>query len=446
MEEPIIPTPPRHSKVKKVLKIFGFTIFGAISILYFLPDILGLFFKDIPPIDDSDIRFTEVLNTPKDQNAYFDLVKLEESIYFPDDKSDLVKDIVAGKTWDEQVVEEIILQNVDTLVHFNNAAQKPLYQDPIAMDPKDMTPDAVLPPLNIFRNGAYISALKALSLSKEGKGGEAVEEALNSARIGQKIQNSRTHLIGYLISIVMKQVGMGALQGVTASSSLKTDDIKKYIEELDNFYKNEEGLINSFRSEYRGMLEPLDIAEVQEFLPNNNLYERTLFKVTNYRYQPNKMDALYAGYAREHIQNVNRPCYALEWTEFKKLSRADNTFVFWVQENAIGYLLHDITGASSRSTVITRKCEEDALVATTQTLLAIKAYKNDTKKYPDSLDQLVPTYLSKVPEDPFDGKSIKYSLDKKIIYSVGRDLKDSGGVEAGENKEAPSDQVVKILF
>ena len=49
----------------------------------------------------------------------------------------------------------------------------------------------------------------------------------------------------------------------------------------------------------------------------------------------------------------------------------------------------------------------------------------------ESLGELVPAYLEAVPMDPFDGKEIKYKkLDKGyIVYSVGEDMIDDGGVD-----------------
>jgi hypothetical protein len=47
---------------------------------------------------------------------------------------------------------------------------------------------------------------------------------------------------------------------------------------------------------------------------------------------------------------------------------------------------------------------------------------------PSSLEELGPQYLKEVPLDPFDGQPIRYSPEKAIIYSVGDDLIDSGGI------------------
>jgi len=40
----------------------------------------------------------------------------------------------------------------------------------------------------------------------------------------------------------------------------------------------------------------------------------------------------------------------------------------------------------------------------------------------------VPQYLDAVPIDDYDGKPMRYNAAKKVVYSVGRDLKDGGGM------------------
>lgn len=76
-------------------------------------------------------------------------------------------------------------------------------------------------------------------------------------------------------------------------------------------------------------------------------------------------------------------------------------------------------------------------VSVTQLLFALRAYRSETGDLPLALEELVPKYIPKVFEDPFDGKPIRYSKDKKILYSVGKDLIDSGGSEIGDTDEMP---------
>lgn len=52
-------------------------------------------------------------------------------------------------------------------------------------------------------------------------------------------------------------------------------------------------------------------------------------------------------------------------------------------------------------------------------------------KIVDTLNQLTPEILPALPLDPFTGKDYIYRKKEKgfIVYSVGEDLKDDGGVE-----------------
>jgi len=74
-------------------------------------------------------------------------------------------------------------------------------------------------------------------------------------------------------------------------------------------------------------------------------------------------------------------------------------------------------------------------VAGTQTLLAVLMYKAERGMYPETLDALVPTYLSAMPEDPWQRGGLVYKRFEKpdefgrgfTLYSVGLDGEDNGG-------------------
>jgi hypothetical protein len=62
-------------------------------------------------------------------------------------------------------------------------------------------------------------------------------------------------------------------------------------------------------------------------------------------------------------------------------------------------------------------------------MLAVERYRRALNRWPDALTDLVPTYLPRVPLDPYDGAPLRYRRlnDGVVIYSVGRDGKDDGG-------------------
>jgi hypothetical protein len=445
-----VPVQPKKRRWKKiVLIIIGVIIFLIVGLL-FLPKILNLFAKDIAPINDSDLKLQKVLVVDKD-NAYFDLIKLGNVIYEPKDKSQTILDMVAGKTWDNQFAEEIISRNMQAFEYFAQAAQRPKYQNPESADPANITLNMILTPMNSWRQMARLSAIRALYLAKQSKNKEALDEALNSVNIGQKIQESQATLIEYLVALVMKEVGLETVQKIISSSKLTNAELKQYSQGLDKFYKNENGLITSFKVEYHfqsraidsivsGDTEVLKSVVGEEESRNPEIAKKIK---TYYYFQPNKTKLLFAEYARVNIKNANKPCGEIKATEVKPLALT-NPAKLYTEENAIGKIIYDVI-AINLTGVITKKCQEDLLVGATQAMITIKAYKNDTNNYPASLSELVPSYLSSVPRDPFNGKSLKYSATKKILYSVGEDMQDSGG-SIGDDWRKMTDPTFKINF
>jgi hypothetical protein len=68
-----------------------------------------------------------------------------------------------------------------------------------------------------------------------------------------------------------------------------------------------------------------------------------------------------------------------------------------------------------------------AVLGATQAIMALHLYRAAHGQLPATLAQLVPEHLDAVPIDPYDGCALRYSPEKKIVYSVGTDFTDSGG-------------------
>ncbi len=67
----------------------------------------------------------------------------------------------------------------------------------------------------------------------------------------------------------------------------------------------------------------------------------------------------------------------------------------------------------------------------TRVTFALVAYHEKQGKYPDSLADLAPDYMPAVSLDPMGGKPLRYERSDSgcIVYSVGRDGDDDGGIE-----------------
>jgi hypothetical protein len=77
------------------------------------------------------------------------------------------------------------------------------------------------------------------------------------------------------------------------------------------------------------------------------------------------------------------------------------------------------------------------------TVLAIERYRlTNGDKPPETLSNLTPTFLPSVPMDPFDGQPLRYKKLPKgyLVYSIGRDRNDDGGVDRIPHKiDSPED-------
>ncbi len=72
--------------------------------------------------------------------------------------------------------------------------------------------------------------------------------------------------------------------------------------------------------------------------------------------------------------------------------------------------------------------------------LGIERYRLAKGSLPKVLDDLIPRYIDidKTPTDPFDGKPLRYKLTEPgyIVYSIGEDGTDEGGLEKGKRKDS----------
>lgn len=89
---------------------------------------------------------------------------------------------------------------------------------------------------------------------------------------------------------------------------------------------------------------------------------------------------------------------------------------------------------------------EDRLVMNNRLVdvaLGLAAYRQETRQYPVQLEQLVPKYLAKIPEDLFTGKPIRYHRKAQgyLLYSVGPNQQDDGGQRENQEQDDVGFQV-----
>lgn len=86
-----------------------------------------------------------------------------------------------------------------------------------------------------------------------------------------------------------------------------------------------------------------------------------------------------------------------------------------------------------------------AMLGSASLAVAAERYRLVHRHWPESLEQLIPDYITKVPDDPFGKGSLRLRRleDGIVIYSVGVDGKDDGGL-LNQKRYTPGDLGVRL--
>ena len=131
------------------------------------------------------------------------------------------------------------------------------------------------------------------------------------------------------------------------------------------------------------------------------------------------VDALTTNIAFAKLPDPDRFASRTNWNAIEDRAKEGRYILSGLLLPALGKAMH-------------RDTEDRAKARIAQTVLAIERYRlAHANQLPDTLDALVPAYLPAIPSDPFDGKPLRFERRESgyIVYSVGPDTVDDGGLE-----------------
>lgn len=443
------PAPKKHRAKKVVLWIVG-TLAVLVIVFLFLPSVLSLFNPDIEHINDEDLALKVVDISNKDDNAFYDLIKLDD---LPKDTSGLsafpFSPSTTARLSDKAFMDAFLGDYHAAFETFDNATHRSYFQEPYSANPL-LPLDQRLPQMSNWRWVARMEAVRARYLATTGTGTEAMRVAMDSAALAEKmLESPQPTLIAYLVGLAHKNIALEAITTIMSSSTVSKADSKVFTSELETMKDTSQGLAAAFRHEYQsgkaGLMKPIDDSAIK------GAYDAPILLVGSarkYYFQRNATISLIAEDYRRMISGALESCMFArkegDYTHYYEM--LDRPWLMYFEKNLIGEMLARVVDASF-SSVFDRRCADISHVSATQTLIAIRAYKKDTGSLPQTLDQLVPEYIAKVPDDPFSGKPMIYDPTRKIIYSIGNNRINDGGT-TGVNTDwyAMKDQVIEIPF
>jgi len=377
--------------------------------------ITGLYFyasRDIPPPDVSDLVLERPV-IPPEKNAYTYFNAATNSFYWPTNRT-LVSDYLKGMPVDDAVIQDLISRNEETFRLINEGIQCD-----ICLVPEINGLDDIFPYLSKWMTTAKILSVKARHDRLAGNHTEATATCITLLRFGNLIQKNPESLVNYLVGKGILNLGLTQAQDLVGEKDFPLENLSKLADTLVSLGPFDSGVIRAFKGENK--LSALFFEQIQQ--------RRFWWKWTHlfdYLFQLNRTTLIYANLNRDAINNAPR-CYA-DMKHFETGSERGfkNIFSLLTHPNGLGKILAELS-VPTLAIPLTEKCRVECNVSATRLLVALNAYQKMEGQLPDNLQALVPEYLPSVPKDPFDGKPFRFSPALRIIYSVGKDLKDSGG-------------------
>jgi hypothetical protein len=161
-----------------------------------------------------------------------------------------------------------------------------------------------------------------------------------------------------------------------------------------------------------------------------------------YLYQRKRTMGEFADLYRRLQHESTQVCADLGPTTERTPTKVTQKLKLLVSPNVVGNLLFTIATPDFHRFHL-RRCLLDSQVSATQALLALKAYRDEYGSLPDSLAELLPTYLDGVPQDGYDGHALRYSPEQRILYTVAKDLQNNG---VADNERSSQEATFSITF
>jgi hypothetical protein len=379
---------------------------------------------------DLQIRYEDV---PADKNAYNALDEMYEKVYIPD--TDKWQDIMKGDAWDNNYVREVLERNKEAYSLFTQALDTEYFQVPEYTDGLEQ----LLPYVLNWREMALLWDVKSEYEFVQGNTGEAIDIALNNIKLGARASEAKGGLIEQMISLVIVDIGLNRITDITSNADISKEKAEKCINVLSKYDDYRSGLVQSYKVEYCYVIIP----ELKRFRGVKVGDLPKVIKALSHISQEtiDQPDISQCGtglsiineeaskkIAAEYIKK------AIEWSNadyFKDFNRTNHDKIMNVImadsdtypiSNFVGRLILRLLVPGTEA-AISDNFKIISKVSLAKTLIALKAYNGDNGALPDSLDALVPSYMSEIPNDYIDGGVVKYHRDDKVLYAGSADKK-----------------------
>jgi hypothetical protein len=415
------------ARISLGLFLFGVLLFGSV------------FFQSVVTVDVQDTRLHLArVNIPEGSNAFTVLLEATNHIWWPQKQESEITGLTraTNSNWDFSFAGLVLSNNTEALKEWDKALSMPDFQVP------ECKFEDGLEYLSGWKRLAQLVSIHENSLMRRGEDVEAFDGMVQQILMGRKMQNAHGVLLHYLVGAAVKEIGYAQMRYWAATARLTPEQLKNLISQIEPAPDEEVmAYANSMRMEYQLSVTIVDDLRRGKIIdPEAGKALRSArfvpeFNVSKTKAKLAKDFQLLMDAAPHHYNEVKPPVPVIP--------ERPHYFLLLLGGNAIGEIMCELL-EPVLDQAFARKVRSDVSLQATQTILALRACQLTHGKLPENLDALVPEFLDKVPVDAFNGQPLHYSAEKKIVYSVGKNLKDDGGDD--RSNAGPDQNHLDLVF
>jgi hypothetical protein len=386
---------------------------------------------DAPPVDDADLasRWQPV---PDAENGHAQLAAAAKALAWPEERVDELRELRAAGGWDHALAQELIGANRSVLAAFDASLETPVYRA-AKLDAAYPSPSEIVAETRGWISVDELCSIRALDTAFSGAREDAIDEWLRCFRSGLR----RASMEGARVSDAISGVGtqnaaLHTLRRILPHARPSAAQSRRWAAEIEALRISGEAWHDVWAEEYRFQSELFAMGASAE--PDGTLLRWLVPKA--YVVHPNRCRARLADEARALRAVAGLTCAEANvavWPALPTEEQLGKRVLQMLAPNGVGDFLDTMTIDSWRKVAAVR-CGGATAPGVAQTMIALRAYAAAHGELPATLAALVPAYLPRVPADGYDGAPLRYSRGKKLVWSVGDDLRDDGGAAPEDAK------------
>ncbi len=404
-----------------------------LSVVGAVAGLIYLLFRDERPPDVSDLIVSRPIVAESD-NALPALIQAAASMQWVDEDGPMLANLNDAET-DALAARKLLADNTTALTQAEAALSRPEMQ---FEEFRSMAQG--FPYLSDFMHLAQLQVAHARLRFYDGEQTRALAELLATLEFGRRVQAGGGTLVHWLVGVFIETSALSCLAEIVDDPTFSSQDLLASIAAASGADLDANLFGEVMRREYQFLDSAVDlVANDPKTITNVSVGVSLPTSVTTVGpllFRQNRTRRMFAEATREVVTASQHPFSEIE-ARTPSLRPYPGPFpaLQLLSTNATGRLLYQIA-MPVYETVIKRKSEINTRRAMTATLLALRCHWLDHGTLPERLDDLVPEYLSAMPLDDFDGKPLRYSREKRRLWSIGQDLIDQGGAaDPDDNKQ-----------